>query len=99
MQPPEICLNVPIYDTQCGSKIFKKELASELFKEPFITKWLFDVELFARIIKAKGYDFLKNEVVESPLAMWIEKGESKVKISNGLLIPLQLLKIKRKYGL
>ena len=94
-----MCLKAAIYDTQCGSKIFKRELASELFKTPFVTKWLFDVELFARIVNSKGYDFLKTNVVESPLRVWIEKGDSKVKFSNGLLIPLQLLKIKRKYSL
>ena len=44
-------LEIKVYDTQCGCKIFTKELSVLLFEEPFISRWLFDVEVFARMIK------------------------------------------------
>ena len=43
-------LGVSIYDSQCGCKVFSSEIAQELFKEQFISKWLFDVEIFHRLI-------------------------------------------------
>ncbi len=92
-------LNASIYDTQCGAKIFRSGLAKDLFQTPFITKWLFDVELFARIIQMHGHDYLNHAVIEAPLSCWLEKGDSKVKLINGLLIPFHLYKIKKKYGL
>jgi len=42
-------LKLKVYDTQCGCKIFDKELSETVFKDPFISKWLFDVEIFQRI--------------------------------------------------
>ncbi|MGB3773958.1 MAG: response regulator, partial [Leeuwenhoekiella sp.] len=42
-------LGMPFKDTQCGAKIMRKELIPIAFKTPFITKWLFDVEIFMRM--------------------------------------------------
>ena len=39
-------LNLSIYDTQCGCKIFKSELTPVAFNKPFLSQWLFDVEIF-----------------------------------------------------
>ena len=36
-------LQLPIYDTQCGAKLIHNEIISTVFKEPFSSKWLFDV--------------------------------------------------------
>ena len=43
-------LNILIYDTQCGAKLFRTEHAGLIFSEHFISRWFFDVELFARSI-------------------------------------------------
>ena len=53
-------LKLPIYDTQCGAKLIKAELASKIFTKPFVTRWLFDIEIFARIINFYGYEEAKN---------------------------------------
>ena len=41
-----LALDLSVYDTQCGSKIFRRSLIPQLFGSPFISKWLFDIELF-----------------------------------------------------
>jgi hypothetical protein len=38
-------LKLPVYDTQCGAKIFERNVAKEIFAMPFVSKWLFDIEL------------------------------------------------------
>ena len=43
-------LNIPVYDTQCGAKLFRTEHAELIFSEHFISRWFFDVELFARAL-------------------------------------------------
>ena len=37
-----------IKDSQCGAKIFTKKCAQKIFRDRFLTSWLFDVELFIR---------------------------------------------------
>ena len=43
-------LNLPVYDTQCGAKIFSRKVCDDIFYEQFISPWLFDVKLFARLL-------------------------------------------------
>ncbi len=74
-------LDIKVYDTQCGCKIFKSEIADLLFGKPFISKWLFDVELFSRILCYYGKTEGLNQMEEIPVKQWIDQGKSKVKIS------------------
>lgn len=88
-------LKTPIYDTQCGAKIMEFKLAQKLFEKPFLTRWLFDVELLLRM-KQLNSDFYK-EVYEYPLETWIEKGNSKIRLKDMLQLPFQLIKIHLAY--
>ncbi|HNW97944.1 MAG TPA: glycosyltransferase family 2 protein [Bacteroidales bacterium] len=90
-------LKLPIYDTQCGAKIFSKELASSLFQLEFISRWLFDVEIFARIIKQKGREAIYNIAFEEPLQEWVEVSGSKINFLDMIKIPIELIRIKFKY--
>lgn len=91
----QFILKTPIYDTQCGAKIIATDLAIELFKNPFKTKWLFDVELLLRFKKIDT-DYYKK-VAEIPLDTWIEKGNSKIRFKDMIGFPLQLLQIYFHY--
>lgn len=90
-------LLLPFYDTQCGAKIFKTEQAKQIFNEKFISKWLFDVELIARLSLKLKYPQILNCIYEHPLENWYEKGESKIKFTDFIKLPIDLLKIYRKY--
>ena len=91
----QFILKTPIYDTQCGAKIIANDLAIELFKNPFKTKWLFDVELLLRFKKIDSEYFKK--VAEIPLNTWVEKGNSKIRFKDMIGFPLQLLHIYFHY--
>lgn len=91
-------LRLPIYDTQCGAKMIRQDVVELLFKEPFISKWLFDVEVFARLTLHIGYPEIKSAVFEHPLGKWIEKGDSRIKPKDFFRFPLDLFKIYRKYS-
>ena len=67
-------LGVPVWDTQCGAKVFACDVASEIFRAPFRSRWLFDVELLARM----GRRRLRRDVLELPLAEWFDVPGSKV---------------------
>lgn len=89
-------LHVPIYDTQCGAKIIKTEIAKRVFKKPFLTRWIFDVEMLLRY-KIIFPDFL-TAIKEYPLETWIEKGNTSIKLKEFLLFPFQILKIHFYYS-
>ncbi|RAJ13399.1 glycosyltransferase [Olleya aquimaris] len=90
-------LKLDIYDTQCGAKIIKNDLAQQLFKQPFKTKWLFDVELLARLKKEKGLTYCKTQVKEIPLQKWHDDGDTRITFFEFLKTPFDLLKIYWQY--
>jgi glycosyltransferase involved in cell wall biosynthesis len=90
-------LKLPIYDTQCGAKIFSKELAATLFQSEFISRWLFDVEIFARIVKQYGREKIYDIAIEEPLQQWVEVAGSKINFFDMIKVPFELLRIKLKY--
>lgn len=87
-------LKTPVYDTQCGAKVIQFKTAKVLFENPFLTRWLFDVELLLRL---KKIDKIEDVVIEIPLDKWVEMGNTKIKLIEFLSFPFQLIKIYFKY--
>jgi glycosyltransferase involved in cell wall biosynthesis len=86
-------LRVEVYDTQCGAKLFERQLAEKVFQEPFKSKWLFDIEIFKRIIELYGREKSNRVIYEYPLLTWIDIKGSKLKLSDFIKAPFELLKI------
>lgn len=92
-----LLIGIPVYDTQCGAKIFKSSLVKELFSTPLITRWLFDVELLARYIQRHGRDNAIRCIYEYPLLEWADVNGSKLTFKDFLKAPFELLRIWKKY--
>ncbi len=90
-------LGLTVYDTQCGCKIFTRELSHIVFQENFISRWLFDVEIFHRIKRHLGMENISRTCREIPLNTWVDSGSSKVKYSYFFRLWFDLIKIGRKY--
>jgi glycosyltransferase involved in cell wall biosynthesis len=92
-------LKTPFQDTQCGAKMFDRNLVPFLFDKPFLSPWLFDVEIFLRLQQKFGKTTLQNGVLEYPLMNWTEVGDSKLTLKHTLKIPLQLSHLFYHYKL
>ncbi len=92
-------LGMPFRDTQCGAKIMKKELVPIAFNTPFLTKWLFDVEIFMRMKHHFGSKKAQQIICEQPLTRWIHADGSKLSFSDSLKIGIQLFRIFYEYKL
>jgi hypothetical protein len=61
-------LDLPVYDSQCGAKLFSAEAAKIVFQSPFATRWLFDVEIIKRL--QQYYGKKTPGVLEFPVSHW-----------------------------
>jgi len=90
-------LKMPFNDTQCGAKIMQKDIIPMLFTKPFITKWIFDVEIFIRMRKHYGKDKVQQYICEQPLKRWIHADGSKLSMKDSVKIVGQLAQIAFTY--
>lgn len=90
-------LDLPVYDTQCGAKLFRHRAVMSLFQEPFISPWLFDVELLARLIRQYGRGPVLTRVAEHPLRQWIEMDGSRIQPSYYFKLWYELYRIRQTY--
>jgi glycosyltransferase involved in cell wall biosynthesis len=91
-------LGLAVYDTQCGAKIFRRsEMLRDAFSEPFLSRWIFDVEIIARYVARWGRDAVAGAVYELPVMRWHDVTGSKVKSHDFLRALHDLWKIRRAY--
>lgn len=82
-------LSAPVYDTQCGAKVMTRELAGRLFGRRFVSRWLFDVELFRRM----GRSAILRGVRELPLDSWRDVAGSKMTFRSAVFSVFDLVRI------
>ena len=83
-------LGLECYDSQCGAKLFRTTHMERAFGEPFLSRWIFDVEILMRL--------REQRLIEYPLRRWVDKRGSKINIVR-MAVPtlVDLLRIRRKY--
>lgn len=98
-----LILRLPVYDTQCGAKMFRNTVLNQaLFQEHFSTRWIFDVELLARLLTHPDRPAAwprGGEIYELPLAEWRDIAGSKLKFRDGIRAFWDLWRIARRYPL
>lgn len=97
-----LTLNLVVYDTQCGAKLFRvTEATAAIFEQPFRTRWIFDVEILARMIAgvaAAGERAVEEVVYEFPLLKWEDVVGSRLKWRDFLVAGMDLVGIRWRYG-
>ena len=95
-------LGISIYDTQCGAKMFRcSATTNALFEAPFLSRWVFDVEIVARLILAHGVEALSGSdsvLAEYPLEEWSNVAGSKLRARDFAVAAVDLWRIHRHYG-
>jgi glycosyltransferase involved in cell wall biosynthesis len=91
-------LGLAVYDTQCGAKLFRSDDAMrELFADPFLSRWIFDVEIIARLVRQRGRDAAARAIYELPIMAWHDVKGSKVRSTDFFRALKDLAKIRRAY--
>jgi len=92
-----LLLRLPVYDTQCGAKLFRATpRLREMVEKPFLSRWIFDVELLARFLLAGG---TAEEIYELPLDRWMDVAGSKVRGRDFVSAARDLWVLNRAYKL
>ena len=95
-----IVLGLPVYDTQCGAKLFRvTPVFSQVLQQPFCSRWIFDVELIARFLQeysAQGRN-AQSLFYEFPLYCWRDIAGSKVRATDFAKAARELFLIRNQY--
>jgi glycosyltransferase involved in cell wall biosynthesis len=84
-------LGLDSYDSQCGAKLFRPSLVERAFDRPFLSRWIFDVEVLMRLADCR--------LVECPVRRWTDVPGSKLRILRVFWTTVaDLIRIRRHYG-
>jgi len=92
-------LDLPVYDTQCGAKVFRvNETLRAALVQPFRTRLSFDVDLLNRLLTGvSGAPALdESQIVEVPLHAWRHVRGSTLRIGDALAAFADLYVIGRE---
>lgn len=93
-----IVLDLAIYDTQCGAKLFRTtDQIRAVFAEPFLSRWIFDVEILARLLAKSSPVDVEAQTYEYPLEGWEDVSGSKLRPGDFLRAMVDIVRIKRRY--
>lgn len=96
-----IVLGLGVYDTQCGAKLFRVSAGTAaLFETPFCTRWIFDVEILARLlagIRAADDCCVDDLIYEYPLELWEDVAGSRLKPGDFVVAAADLAVIQWRY--
>ncbi|HEY3380655.1 MAG TPA: glycosyltransferase [Vicinamibacterales bacterium] len=94
-----LSLDLPVYDTQCGAKVFRAtDAVAGLFATPFKSTWTFDVELLARYLNTPAEDgrpIRQARIYELTLRTWHDIPRSKLRLADGVRSMIELMAIWR----
>jgi glycosyltransferase involved in cell wall biosynthesis len=92
-----LVLDLPIYDTQCGAKLFRSsDVIRAAFARPFSLNWAFDVEFLLRLLEqqTQGQPIdLRRQCIEYPLEEWIDQGGSKLRANHVPRVMVEVAKM------
>ncbi|HET8541992.1 MAG TPA: glycosyltransferase [Anaeromyxobacter sp.] len=89
-----LALRVPVYDTQCGAKLFRRtEALRQALAVPFRSRWAFDVELLQRLLSGSATvaPLAPDEFREIPLEAWRDARGSKLGLGSMIRAGLDVL--------
>ena len=88
----KLFLNIKLYDTQCGFKLYKKKTGKMIFNKLTEKKFAHDIEIV--LLAAKK----KIEIIELPVK-WVHKNDSKINlIRDSFSIFWSIYKMKKKFN-
>ena len=91
-----LTLELPIYDSQCGAKLLRASAVEPLFEEPFLTRWMFDLELLARL-RAHSLSATTDAALEVPLTCWQDVRGSRLSLLQMAATPIGFWRIRQRY--
>jgi dolichyl-phosphate beta-glucosyltransferase len=95
-----LALELPVYDTQCGAKLFRATPSvARVFEQPFLARWVFDVEMLARFLALHPGPRADAEraIYEMPLREWVDVHGTKLKSTDFVKAGLDLAMIRARY--
>jgi dolichyl-phosphate beta-glucosyltransferase len=91
-----LVLDMSIYDTQCGAKLFRDTPALRAaMRQPFRSSWVFDVELLGRLTTGTegAPPIAQEDFREIPLEVWEDVRGSKLGVQGALRGGMDLLRL------
>lgn len=96
-----ITLRLPVYDTQCGAKLFRVTPdITRLFVGPFLTRHTFDVEIVARLLRlCRDHKRTppQHTIYELPLLRYRDAPGSSAAAGDALGVIADLIRIYQNY--
>jgi glycosyltransferase involved in cell wall biosynthesis len=95
-----LALDLPVYDTQCGAKVFRvNEATRRVFATPFRSRWIFDVEILARYLSLPVEDDgppRRSRIYELAVPAWHDVPGSKLRTWDFARSMLELVTVWRE---